>query len=112
MGGNIYMLPSNINLKIKTGTVGYNNKILVSDGKFSLWKNEEVNAFESFPHTPNKTVAQPKIIHKVVAQPPHAHELSQKPTITHEEEKLLWYFSGRWSCNMEYVLVKANLSLQ
>ena len=30
---NLYMLPSNINLKIKTGTVGYNNKILVSDGK-------------------------------------------------------------------------------
>ena len=25
-------------LKIKTGTVGYNNKILVSDGNFSLGK--------------------------------------------------------------------------
>ena len=31
MGENIYMLPSNMNLKIKTGTFGYNNKILVSD---------------------------------------------------------------------------------
>ena len=30
-------------LKIKTVTVGYNNKILVSDGKFSLGKNDEVN---------------------------------------------------------------------
>ena len=30
-------------LKIKTGTVGYNNKILVSDGNFSLGKNDEVN---------------------------------------------------------------------
>ena len=30
------MLPSDLKLKIKTGTVGYNNKILVSDGKFSL----------------------------------------------------------------------------
>ena len=38
MGENIYMLPSDMNLKIKTGTVGYNNKILVSDGKFSLGK--------------------------------------------------------------------------
>ena len=37
------MLPSNMKLKIKTGTVGYNNKILVSDGKFSLGKNDEVN---------------------------------------------------------------------
>ena len=32
VGEHLYMLPSNINLKIKTGTVGYNNKILVSDG--------------------------------------------------------------------------------
>ena len=29
MGENIYMLPSDMNLKIKTGTVRYNNKILV-----------------------------------------------------------------------------------
>ena len=38
MGENIYMLPSDMNLKLKAGTVGYNNKILVSDGKFSLGK--------------------------------------------------------------------------
>ena len=44
MGENIYMLLSDMNLKIKTGTVGYNNKILLSDGKFSLGKNEKVNA--------------------------------------------------------------------
>ena len=44
MGENIYMLPGDMNLKIKTGTVGYNNKILVSDGKFSLGKNDKVNA--------------------------------------------------------------------
>ena len=39
MGENIHMLPSNMNLNIRSGTVGYNNKILVSDGKFSLGKN-------------------------------------------------------------------------
>ena len=33
---NLFMLPSNMELKIKTGTVRYNNKILVSDVKFSL----------------------------------------------------------------------------
>ena len=44
IGDNIYMLPSDMNLKIKTGTVRYDNKILVSDGKFSLGKNNEVNA--------------------------------------------------------------------
>ena len=38
VGENVYMLPSNMNLKIKIGTVGYNNKILVSDGNFSLGK--------------------------------------------------------------------------
>ena len=43
VGQNIYMLPSNMELKIKTSTVGYNNKILVSDGNFSLGKNYEVN---------------------------------------------------------------------
>ena len=33
-----------MNLKIRSGTVGYNNKILVSDKKFSLGKNVEVNS--------------------------------------------------------------------
>ena len=42
IGGSIYMLPSNMNLKIKTGTFGYNNKILVSDEKFILGKKENV----------------------------------------------------------------------
>ena len=37
------MSPSNMELKIKTGTVGYNNKILVSDEKFILGKNDEGN---------------------------------------------------------------------
>ena len=44
MGESICMLPSDMNLKIRLGTVRYNNKILVSDGKFSLGKNIEVNA--------------------------------------------------------------------
>ena len=46
IGQNIYMLPSNLKLKIKTGTVGYNNKILVSNGNFILGKNEKVNSLE------------------------------------------------------------------
>ena len=39
------MLPSNMELKIKRGTVGYNNKILISDGKFIPGKNE---SFENY----------------------------------------------------------------
>ena len=38
VGENIYMLPSDMNLTIRLGTVRYNNKILVSDEKFSLGK--------------------------------------------------------------------------
>ena len=47
VGQNIYMLPSNLKLKIKTGTVGYNNKILVSNGNCILGKNEKVNSLEA-----------------------------------------------------------------
>ena len=42
VGKNLFMLPSNMKLKIKTGTVRYNNKILVSNGKFILGKNERL----------------------------------------------------------------------
>ena len=44
VGENLFMLPCDMELKIKTGTVGYNNKILVSDEKFILGKNETVNS--------------------------------------------------------------------
>ena len=51
VGENIYMLPSDMNLKIRSGTVGYNNKVLISDGKFSLGKNEKVNSLVLGPQT-------------------------------------------------------------
>ena len=41
------MIPSDMTLKIRSGTVGYNNKILVSDEKFILGKNEKVNSLEA-----------------------------------------------------------------
>ena len=43
VGENIYMLPCDMNLNIGSGTVGYNNKILVSDENFSLGNNDKVN---------------------------------------------------------------------
>ena len=48
VGESIYMIPSDMNLKLKirSGTVRYNNKILVSDEKFILGKNEKVNSLE------------------------------------------------------------------
>ena len=109
VGENIYMLPSDINLKIRLGTVGYNNKLLVSGGKFSLGKNDKVNALVLGPCTSLHRGPVISTSHKVVAQPTHAHELSQKPTITHNEEpqtithnaeKLLWYFF--WQVVLHY----------
>ena len=79
VGENIYMLPSDMNLKIRSGTVGYNNKILLSNSKFSLEKNEKVNSLVLEPVT-----SMPKVTsHKALA---HALELAKKPT--HEDEKI------------------------
>ena len=70
MGENIYMLPSDMNLNIRSGTVGYSNEILLS------------HALVLEP-----VISMPKVMsHEVVAQQTHAHELSQK--LTHEEDKI------------------------
>ena len=80
IGENIYMFPSDMNLKIKIGTVGYNNKILLSDEKFSLGKNVEVNSLV----LEEPVISMPKVTsHKVVAKQNQA----KKPT-THEDEKI------------------------
>ena len=64
-----------MNLKIRSGTVGYNNKILVSDGKFSLRKNDMVNSLEA-PATQT-------------ADSIEVQTQNQEPqTDTHEEEKI------------------------
>ena len=91
MGQNIYMLPSDMNLKIKTGTVGYNNKILVSNEKFSLGKNDEVNETPKISHEPTLThelAKKPNITHVLTQAQKltHTYELAKKPT--HEDEKI------------------------
>ena len=84
VGQNIYMLPSDMNLKIRSETVGYSNKILVSDEKFSVGKNDKVNALV----LEEPVIPMPKghLSHKAVAQQTHTHELAKKPT--HEDEKI------------------------
>ena len=47
IGEKLFMLPSNMQLRIRSRTVGYNNKILVSDGKFNLGKNKNVNSLKT-----------------------------------------------------------------
>ena len=73
-GQNIYMLPSDMNLKIKTGTVRYNNKIPISNEKFSLGKNVEVNSLVLEPVIP---IPKGHPSHKAVAQQTHTHELAK-----------------------------------
>ena len=87
MGQNIYMLPSDMNLNIKTGTVGYNKKILVSDSYFSLGKNVEVNAGLAKPEEVKASFTKPEkeTIHKVV---------TQKPIITHKAALILFLTGG------------------
>ena len=86
------MLPSNIELKIKTGTVGYNNKILVSDGRFILGKNEKVNSLEvpvMKSHKGSDVVTQTAVTHKDSEKTAITHKDSEKKlTITHKEEKI------------------------
>ena len=104
VGQNIYMLPSNLKLKIKTGTVGYNNKILVSNGNFILGKNEKVNSLETPTIKSHKTNSfeTPTIkTHKInpletpaikstqtAVNSERTADLEQKTIISHEDEKV------------------------
>ena len=82
VGEHVYMLPSNMTLKIKTGTIGYNNKILVSDGKFILGKNEKVNL--AVPAMKSHKTNSLGLTHA-----PAISQKNQEPkTITHNEEKI------------------------
>ena len=95
VGEHVYMLPSNMTLKIKTGTVEYNNKIPVSDGKFILGRNDEVNSLETSVMKNHKTKSlEPTTIesHSNTAQGLTTHT----PTISHEDEKtaLILFITG------------------
>ena len=108
VGEHLYMLPSDMTLKIRSGTVGYNNKILVSDGNFSLGKNNEVNSLESPAIKSHKTnsLETPAIkSHKtnyletpaIESHSNTAQGLTHAPTISHEDEKLSCvYFIYHW----------------
>ena len=78
-----------MNLKIKTGTVGYNNKILISDGNFSLGKNDEVNLM-----TP--AIKSHKVTQTATRPEPCKHNsndmLSHAPAISHKK-------TGTSACN-------------
>ena len=91
-------------LRIRSGTVGY-NKILVSDGKFNLGKNDEVKSLKT-PAIETNSLETPAIeSHKtnsvetpaieshlntargLTHTPTNSHE-DEKPKITHSDEKI------------------------
>ena len=92
VGQNIFMLPSDMNLKLRSGTAGYNNKILVSDGKFNLGKNDEVNLTVPVIKSHKTNSIEPTTITATqgLTHTPGISQKNQKPktTITHNEEKI------------------------
>ena len=112
MGQNIYMLPSDMNLKIRSGTVWYNNKILVSDEKFSLGKNKNVNL--TVPAIKSHKVAQTATNSNDVLLPHRSHT----PNISHKNVSMncssrFWKLQYSKSyVTSDIVYVPMNLSLQ
>ena len=101
VGEHLYTLPGDMTLKIRLGTVGYNNKILVSDGKFNLGKNHEVNFLEAPAIKSHKTnsLGTPAIknhrTNSLQTAPIESHSntaqgLTHAPTISHEDEKAVF----------------------
>ena len=91
VGEHLYMLPSDIKLKIKTGTVRYNNKILVSDEKFILGKNENINSLDTPSiknHKTNSLETPTMKSTQTAANSKRTADLEQKAIISHEDEKV------------------------
>ena len=81
------MLPSNLKLKIKTATVGYNNKILVSDERFTLGKNDEVNLMTPTIKS-HKTNSLETPAMKSTQTAVNSERTAEKTIISHEDEKV------------------------
>ena len=90
IGENLSMLPSDMNLKIRPVTVGYNNKMLISDGNFSLGKNENVNLTTPAVknHKTNSLETPAMKSTQTAVNSERTAELEQKTIISHEDEKV------------------------
>ena len=77
-------------LKIKTGTARYKNKILVSDGKFDLGKNENVNLMTPAikNHKTNSLETPAMKSTQTAVNSERTADLEQKTIISHEDEKV------------------------
>ena len=82
------MLPGNLQLKIKTGTVDYNNKILVSSGNLILGKNEKVNSLQTPAIKSHKTNSLETPAMKSTQTAVNSERTAEKMIISHEDEKV------------------------
>ena len=84
VGTGIYMLPSNLNLKIGL-TKGYNNELLISSTEMKIGPNKEVNK-EKLPE-PVKAKDNAPMKKKTVKED-HLMDKSRTLTEQHNDEKL------------------------
>ena len=87
IGEFVYMLPSDMNLRI--GNVrNYNNKILISSPSFKIGTNVKVNLLSSENRRLNDDVKskEVKTEPKVITKPNKEHEQDVKPNIKFEQD--------------------------
>ena len=91
IGEFVYMLPSDMNLRI--GNVrNYNNKILISSPSFKIGTNVKVNLLSSENQSLNDDVkskevkTEPKVITKPNTKPNKEHKQDVKPNIKFEQD--------------------------
>ena len=87
IGEFIYMLPSNMNLRI--GNVrNYNNKIMVSSTSFKIGTNVKINLDDDDTKVAktDKLYVKPKVITKPVIKPNKEHKKDVKPNIKFEQD--------------------------
>ena len=78
-----------------SGTVGYNNKILVFDGKFILGKNEKVNSLETPAienHKTNSLETPAMKSTQTAVNSKRTADLERKTIISHEDKKVALVF--------------------
>ena len=80
------MLLTNMELRIRSGTVGYNNKILVSDENL-IW-GKMMRSMLAQLNQKRRQQKQMTTIYKVITKAPQPRAPAEKATITHEDEKI------------------------
>ena len=100
VGQGIYMLPSDMDLNIKTGVAGYNSKILISDPSLDLGINKKINEGSSLTNATRTSTKGLQELPRGQQELPKGSELPSEgralkpdhelnPTVSsHEEEKI------------------------